>query len=81
MCVRTCTKNARSSLSRSNNASLPSRYDLYDIEATPTRDYSTLNGTTLFATPGYCYLKLPLEEAIFEGGRTVRYMYVVYNYI
>ena len=47
------------------------RYDLYDVEIVPHKDYHTPMGTQ-YAPAGYFYIKVILDEVLFEGGRSVR---------
>ena len=49
------------------------RYDLYDVEIAPHKDYHTPMGTQ-YAPAGYFYIKVILDEVLFEGGRSVRYI-------
>jgi len=49
-----------------------SRYDLYDIEITPSKEYHTVDKGTQYALAGYYYIKITLDELLFEGGRSVR---------
>jgi hypothetical protein len=48
-----------------------SRYDLCDVEISPTSILMTPQGT-IYATEGVHYITVSVEEVLFEGGRSIR---------
>ena len=48
------------------------RYDLYDVEVTPTDHYSLPSGAMNIAPQGYKFVTLSVDEVLFEGGRSIR---------
>ena len=49
----------------------PCRYDLCDVEISPTSILMTPQGT-IYATEGVHYITVSVEEVLFEGGRSIR---------
>ena len=48
-----------------------SRYDMYDIEIHPESSVQMPHGT-VYATEGFHYVTVSVEEVLFEGGRSIR---------
>lgn len=47
------------------------RYDIYDIEIHPESSVQMPHGT-LYASEGFHYITVSVEEVLFEGGRSIR---------
>ena len=49
----------------------PLRYDLYNVEIEPQNHVETATDT-LYALAGFYYIKVKMEEVLFEGRRSIR---------
>ena len=50
-----------------------SRYDIYDIEIHPENSVQLAHGT-MYAAEGFHYVTVSVEEVLFEGGRSIRWV-------
>ena len=48
------------------------RYDLYNVEVKVQEEYSTGNGGVNYASKGYHFVTLSIDELLFEGGQSIR---------
>ena len=49
------------------------RYDIYDVEIYPEDSVQMPHGT-LYANEGFHYVTVSVEEVLFEGGRSIRWV-------
>ena len=49
-----------------------SRYDLYNVEVSPQERIQI--GEWLTHSPNYFFIRVRLDEVLFEGGRSIRYV-------
>ena len=54
------------------------RYDLYNVEVKPQSQYSTRMGVN-YAGKGFHYITLSVDELLFEGGQSVRFVCVCFD--
>ena len=47
------------------------RYDLHNIEIAPHKDFRTQSGVQ-YAMEGFYYIKVMVDEVLYEGGRSIR---------
>ena len=50
------------------------RYDLYDVEVQPLTQYTSAQGGLHLATKGFHFITLSIDELLFEGGQSVRWV-------
>ena len=55
------------------------RYDLYNVEVFPQDKIQI--GEWYTHDPNYYFIRVNLDEALFEGGRSIRYMYMYMHYV
>ena len=48
------------------------RYDLYDLKINPKEYYQTIG--EIIADPRYSFVTIEVDEVLFEGGRSIRYL-------
>ena len=56
------------------------RYDLYNVEVKPQAQYSTSRGVN-YVEKGYHFITLSVDELLFEGGQSVRYVECVRTHL